>query len=353
MAENGHTTIIKKVKKGKGGGHHGGAWKVAYADFVTAMMAFFLLLWLLNALDEKKLRGIADYFTPTWTVFRDAGASHTLTMQSGTPDINVGSGGVSMPSFERSDLTPPPSPMDLNPEMAKRPAANPSDEAPPEELQVNDPAEAMRRVLSGEQLEAPKPFQSYEQAVQDAAERMVEARDRARERDLAAQGAAERRSFEQAADTLLRAVSADPSTRDLSGNLTMRVTDEGLEINIVDREDAPVFPSDAVEPYPGPRRMFALVASTIRIAPNQVAVRGYLAGADGARADAWSLTAERAVAAQRLLVEAGVPVARINEVSGRGTSDMLVPQNRDDPRNTRISIVLRRTKPLGQVARAG
>lgn len=57
--------IIKKVKKISGGGHHGGAWKVAYADFVTAMMAFFLLMWLLNATTEDQRKGIADYFDPS------------------------------------------------------------------------------------------------------------------------------------------------------------------------------------------------------------------------------------------------------------------------------------------------
>ena len=56
--------IIKRPKKG-GHAHHGGAWKVAYADFVTAMMAFFLLLWLLNATTDAQKRGIADYFSPT------------------------------------------------------------------------------------------------------------------------------------------------------------------------------------------------------------------------------------------------------------------------------------------------
>ncbi len=56
--------IIKKVKKVSGGGHHGGAWKVAYADFVTAMMAFFLLMWLLNATSEEQKRGISNYFGP-------------------------------------------------------------------------------------------------------------------------------------------------------------------------------------------------------------------------------------------------------------------------------------------------
>lgn len=60
-----HNVIIKKVKKVSGEGHHGGAWKVAYADFVTAMMAFFLLMWLLNATTEDQRKGIADYFNPS------------------------------------------------------------------------------------------------------------------------------------------------------------------------------------------------------------------------------------------------------------------------------------------------
>lgn len=65
--------IIKKVKKVSGGGHHGGAWKVAYADFVTAMMAFFLLMWLLNATTEKQRKGLADYFNPTIPITRVSG----------------------------------------------------------------------------------------------------------------------------------------------------------------------------------------------------------------------------------------------------------------------------------------
>ncbi len=65
--------IIKRKKVVGGGGHHGGAWKVAYADFVTAMMAFFLLMWLLNATTEKQRKGLADYFSPTIPVNRISG----------------------------------------------------------------------------------------------------------------------------------------------------------------------------------------------------------------------------------------------------------------------------------------
>ncbi len=65
--------IIKRKKIIKGGGHHGGAWKVAYADFVTAMMAFFMLMWLLNATTEQQRKGLADYFAPSIPLSRVSG----------------------------------------------------------------------------------------------------------------------------------------------------------------------------------------------------------------------------------------------------------------------------------------
>ena len=70
---NASPVIIKRKKVVKGGGHHGGAWKVAYADFVTAMMAFFMLMWLLNATTEQQRKGIADYFSPTIPINRVSG----------------------------------------------------------------------------------------------------------------------------------------------------------------------------------------------------------------------------------------------------------------------------------------
>lgn len=68
--------IIKKKKSGGDHGHHGGAWKVAYADFVTAMMAFFLLMWLLNATTEKQRKGLADYFSPSIPLSRISGGGN-------------------------------------------------------------------------------------------------------------------------------------------------------------------------------------------------------------------------------------------------------------------------------------
>ena len=74
--ENVAPVIIKRKKINKGGGHHGGAWKVAYADFVTAMMAFFMLMWLLNATTEQQREGIADYFSPTISINRLSGGGN-------------------------------------------------------------------------------------------------------------------------------------------------------------------------------------------------------------------------------------------------------------------------------------
>ena len=73
---NSAPVIVKRKKVVQGGGHHGGAWKVAYADFVTAMMAFFMLMWLLNATTEQQRKGLADYFSPTIPIVRVSGGGN-------------------------------------------------------------------------------------------------------------------------------------------------------------------------------------------------------------------------------------------------------------------------------------
>jgi chemotaxis protein MotB len=90
--------IIKKVKKVIAGGHHGGAWKVAYADFVTAMMAFFLMLWLISVSDKATLQGVAQYFTPTESISDKAGLGF-----DGGADANMEEG-VGAPNAASSSL---------------------------------------------------------------------------------------------------------------------------------------------------------------------------------------------------------------------------------------------------------
>lgn len=88
--------IIKRKKVVAASGHHGGAWKVAYADFVTAMMAFFMLMWLLNATTEKQRKGLADYFAPTVSISRVSGGGtgnmqgDTVFAQDALPQTGIG-----------------------------------------------------------------------------------------------------------------------------------------------------------------------------------------------------------------------------------------------------------------------
>src|SRR6187401_3117840 len=97
MAEEGlRPIIVKKVNK-KGGGHHGGAWKIAYADFVTAMMAFFLLMWLLGSTTRGDLQGIAEYFKTPLKVAMQGGSGSgdsSSIIQGGGKDLTRTTGQV-------------------------------------------------------------------------------------------------------------------------------------------------------------------------------------------------------------------------------------------------------------------
>src|ERR1700677_2190330 len=132
--------IIRKKKGGGHAGHHGGAWKVAYADFVTAMMAFFLLLWLLNVTTDVQKRGIADYFDPTISSKSQSGAGGVLggltigspgaqAVSSSAPALEIArmaqrqpndgddgntGGTVSTDQQNQDDTPPPPSPKTID-----------------------------------------------------------------------------------------------------------------------------------------------------------------------------------------------------------------------------------------------
>ncbi len=123
--KNASPVIIKRKKIVAAEGHHGGAWKVAYADFVTAMMAFFLLMWLLNATTEKQRKGIADYFNPNIPINRISGGGDGMfsgdSVFSKDTLANSGTGGCRQSRIltgiplrlARPVKTPPPKPRHL------------------------------------------------------------------------------------------------------------------------------------------------------------------------------------------------------------------------------------------------
>lgn len=106
MAENSNQIVIKKIKKG-GHGHHGGAWKLAYADFVTAMMAFFLLMWLLGTTEPAFRQGIAEYFKDPWKPSLQGGPNTgdaTSVIKGGGEDITQSEGQVKLTNKGQEDI---------------------------------------------------------------------------------------------------------------------------------------------------------------------------------------------------------------------------------------------------------
>ncbi|KAF0113739.1 MAG: Flagellar motor protein [Rhodospirillaceae bacterium] len=278
--------IIKRIKKG-GHGHHGGAWKVAYADFVTAMMAFFLLLWLLNSVTEEQLQGISNYFAPTSLSKSTTGAGQILS--GGTV---IGEGAMPNATFSISSSTSMPPPTI---------GAGGEDLTDPNQGQMETDSEATAR---------------YEQE-----------------------------QFEQVAEELRQAIVRTPELAGLAQNILIDNTAEGLRIQLIDAEGLAMFPSGGSSMYEHTKRALGLVARAVQEMPQKISISGHTDAIPFNDASGWSnweLSADRALASRRALIGAGVPESRIVRVVGRAETDPLIP---GDPRaagNRRISIVLLR-----------
>jgi len=283
MAEDGKRPIIKKIIKKGGHGHHGGAWKIAYADFMTAMMAFFLLMWLLNAVTEKQLQGLADYFAPTNVSASKSGAGGMLGGKV------IGEGVLT--SNSSSSFTPTLPPPTFN-------------NGESDQSEVVD-----------------------QESIQKAQEEK------------------EQQQFEETAAEIRQAVSGIPELRDLAKNLLIDNTPEGLRIQIVDQDGTAMFPSGSSRMNPNMRKLLGLVATAIKDVPKKVAIAGHTDStkyADPNGYGNWELSADRALASRRALVEMGFPDKRVLRVGGRADMDPLVAEDLNNPQNRRISIVLLR-----------
>jgi len=289
--------IIKKIKKGGGHGHHGGAWKVAYADFVTAMMAFFLLMWLINTTSPEQKRGIADYFAPASVSQSTSGAGGILAGTALGDQGAKSNGSVSVVQ----QLSP---------------------EAPPEA------EEAGKNQKSGSAGYAT----SAEAAADEAAAR--------KEED----------DFQSAAQSLRQAMQDLPELAELSKQVLVDQTPEGLRIQLVDQEGRSMFAEGSAKPNDRARLLLRAISKVVVQLNNRVTISGHTNATVGARngrsVDDWSLSAGRANAARNILQEAGVDPDRVYQVAGRANSDPLYPDDPTLPGNRRITIVLLREKPV-------
>ena len=274
---NAAPVIIKRKKIIQGGGHHGGAWKVAYADFVTAMMAFFMLMWLLNATTEKQRKGIADYFNPTVPINRISGGGESAE------------GGDSV--FAEDILA-----------------------------QNGTGASVMR------------PTESNQARGATGADAGADGTGKTTDPAMA--------DLEQA----LKARGGESMTMErVLRHVVTEVSDEGLVVELIDLDGAPLFLADTAEPAPVLRELAAMLAEVFGVTTNSVAVQGHVRSYPIMLIDnpVWDLSAERAQAMRALLEGKGLDPARVQRVTGFADR---VPATGNPMalRNNRLEVVLLR-----------
>jgi chemotaxis protein MotB len=298
-AEGRHAAPIIVRKRAHGHeAHHGGAWKVAYADFVTAMMAFFLLMWLVGATTEDQRKGIADYFA----------ARIPISPESAGGD-GVLEGGFMPRAPERSFRLG-----DRDRDDVSLAAGAPRSDSP----------------------------------------------DAATSRDSRRDDLIERQRFQTIQSEILRRLEASEALRHFAGNLLFEITPEGLRIQIFDRAGADMFPLGSARPRPHTVAVLNVIAAIIGAVRNGIVVTGHTDArpfVGGGPYGNWDLSSDRANAARRVLAAAGVAAERFRRIEGRAALEPLIEDDATDPRNRRIAITLLRTpesavRPAGEQASA-
>lgn len=283
MADEGLRPIIVK-KVNKGGGHHGGAWKIAYADFVTAMMAFFLLMWLLGSTTKGDLQGIAEYFRTPLKVAMSGGSG------SGDSSSVVQGGGL--------DLTR-------------------------QDGQVKKGDESL-----------PKKTYTLRAAQLKDAQQELEKMEMARLRALK--------------EKIEAAIDARAALSQFRNQLLIDITTEGLRIQIVDEQNRPMFALAKAELQPYTREILLEIGHALNDVPNKISLSGHTDATPYASGEKgysnWELSADRANASRRVLVAGGMDESKVLRVVGLSSA---VPLDKNDPFspvNRRISIIVMNKK---------
>ncbi|CAB5677907.1 flagellar motor protein MotB [Comamonas aquatica] len=265
--------IIKRVKKGEHG-HHGGAWKIAYADFMTAMMAFFLLMWLLGSTSKGDLQGIAAYFNSPLKVAMAGGDG------SGNSSSVIPGGG--------NDLT-----------------------------------------------------KVYGQVKRSEAESESQRRQVDTKRQRAQQDAQRIQALRAKIDAM---ISSNATLNEYRSQIRMDVTPDGLQIQIVDDQNRPMFDIGSAMVKPYMRDILREVGSALGGVENRISLAGHTDAAPygmGERGYSnWELSTDRANASRRELVAAGMPNDKLARVVGLAASDLLHPDDPRAPQNRRITITV-------------
>ena len=275
--------VVRRIRKVSGGGHHGGAWKVAYADFVTAMMAFFMVMWLIGAGTNQQRAAISDYFeNPSFT------QGKSLAPVSG-PN---GPGGAST-------------------SMIKAGGSMEIPRGPGRHTAATDP-----RTLP--QLENEKQL-----------------KQKARE--------AEKQRLQALMKQIEKAIAESRSLAPFKEQLLLDITSDGLRIQIVDKLSRPMFDVGSSKLQPYTLDILRTLAGFLNEVPNRISISGHTDVTQYANAEGytnWELSVDRAAAARRALVGGGMDTNKIARVVGLASSVLFDAQDPKNPVNRRISIVV-------------
>ncbi len=267
--------VIKRIKK-TAAGHHGGAWKIAYADFVTAMMAFFLLMWLLGSTTKGDLKGISDYFQTPLKVAMMGGDG------SGNSNSPISGGGRDL---TRSDSMQ----MKQGALPERKTAINPKD------------AQAEVQRLEGMRLNT------------------LKAR-------------------------LAEVIEASPLMRQYREQLLIDITSEGLRVQIVDQLNRPMFDLGSATLKPYARQILLGLSAPLNEVNNSLSLTGHTDAkpySSGERGYSnWELSADRANASRRVLVEGGIAEGKIKRVVGMASAVLFDPNDPFNPGNRRIALIV-------------
>ncbi len=302
-------------------------------------MAFFLLMWLLNATTEEQRRGLADYFAPTNLLARSvSGSGQPFGGQTPNDDGNQTSTTGAM-TIQQGRL---PIVMDIEEDESETPARPMSRREGPEGTEDAERSRTVTTSPPGAQDGTQPPRGGPAETTEAAPEALGEVELR---RELARR---EREAFDRAAEQIRQAVAADPALADLARQLRVEQTPEGLRIQLLDTERQPMFALGGAAPNERARALLARVAQATARLPNQVDIAGHTDATPfrgGGDRSNWDLSAERANVTRRLLTETGLPEAQIRSVSGRADRDPLLPDQPNAAANRRVSITLLRQVP--------
>ena len=283
--------IVKKIIEEGHGGAHGGAWKIALADMMTAMMAFFLLMWLLGATNTDQRKGISDYFKPTAITKSVISVNQT----SGSTGLM---GGQSI--IDETALPLPAAQTGL--------------------MQIVTP----RDMTGSKDSEKDHSGESSE----DEKKRISNELDQA--------------NFEKIQKELNERLSQDKDLAKLKEQVNFVREKEGLRIEVIDKADFSMFGLGTSKFSARSQTLIQEIARSITEMPNKIKVRGHTDSVpyNGTERNNWSLSAERAEVTRQALKAKGVDDARFARIEGVADKEPFNPADGLDPRNRRISITL-------------